>query len=311
MRLRPRSIPQTGDDRPVDNLLDFVWRMSGHHQIWLCLLALTVAGLSMAPLELQRRIVNQALDKADLEHLLFLGGLFLAVVVLSGLLKFTLRMYQGWISESAIRYGRGHLLRLHQERPEEGNRESGRAVSIISAEMDKLGSFVGEGLSQPVANLGMLIAILGYMLVVEPLVALIGAALLVPQALLVPVAQRRINRLIERRLETMRDLSDIIGEDARDAGAEAKIDRLYDNRLKTFLVKFAMKGLINLMNGLAPLGVLIFGGIMVIHDETSVGVIVAFITGFERMGNPLRELLNYYRVAAQATVQHRMIARWM
>ncbi|WP_206419844.1 ABC transporter transmembrane domain-containing protein [Minwuia thermotolerans] len=311
MRLGPRSIRQTGDDRPVDNLLQFVWRMSGHHQIWLCLLALTVAALSMAPLELQRRIVNQALDKADLEHLLFLGGLFLAVVVLSGLLKFTLRMYQGWISESAIRYGRGHLLRLYREKPHEDNHESGRAVSIISAEMDKLGSFVGEGLSQPVANLGMLVAILGYMLVVEPLVALLGAVLLVPQALLVPVAQRRINRLIERRLETMRDLSDVIGEDARDAGAEAKIDRLYGNRMKTFLVKFAMKGLINLMNGLAPLGVLIFGGIMVIRDETSVGVIVAFISGFERMGNPLRELLNYYRVAAQATVQHRMIARWM
>ena len=311
MRLRPHRIAQTGDDRPVDTLLQYVWRMSGHHQIWICLLALAVAALSMVPLELQRRIINQAMEEADLERLLWLGGVFLAVLLVSGVLKFALRMYQGWLSESAIRYGRGHLLRLYRQRPEDDDHESGRAVSIISAEMDKLGSFVGEGFSQPVVNMGMLVAILGYMLVVEPMVALLGAVLLVPQALLVPIAQRRINRLIEDRLNTMRSLSDIIGEHAAHGGAGEKIDHLYGNRLKTFFVKFAMKGLINLMNGLAPLGVLIFGGIMVIRDETSVGVVVAFITGFERMGNPLRELLAYYRVAAQAAVQHRMIARWM
>jgi ABC-type bacteriocin/lantibiotic exporter with double-glycine peptidase domain len=50
---------------------------------------------------------------------------------------------------------------------------------------------------------------------------------------------------------------------------------------------------------------------MVIQGETTVGVIVAFISGFDRLSAPLRELVNYYRVAAQAAVQHRMIARWM
>jgi ABC-type bacteriocin/lantibiotic exporter with double-glycine peptidase domain len=65
------------------------------------------------------------------------------------------------------------------------------------------------------------------------------------------------------------------------------------------------------MNGLAPLSVLVVGGYMVIEGQTTIGVIVAFITGFERLSDPLRELLNYYRVAAQAGVQHDMIARWM
>jgi len=39
--------------------------------------------------------------------------------------------------------------------------------------------------------------------------------------------------------------------------------------------------------------------------------VVAFISGFERLATPLRELIAYYRIAAQANVQHKMIARWM
>jgi ABC-type bacteriocin/lantibiotic exporter with double-glycine peptidase domain len=50
---------------------------------------------------------------------------------------------------------------------------------------------------------------------------------------------------------------------------------------------------------------------MVIEGETTIGVVVAFISGFDRMSTPLRELIAYYRIAAQASVQHRMIARWM
>ncbi|WP_416896646.1 MAG: ABC transporter ATP-binding protein [Minwuia sp.] len=283
--------------------------MSGAHQIWICLLAAIVAALTMLPLELQRRIIDGALDAADLSDLLLLGGVYLAVIAVSTVLKFALRMYQGWLSESAILYGRRHLMKIQRER-DVGDGEEGRAVSIIGAEMDKLGGFVGEGLSQPVVNGGMLFAILGYMLAVEPLVALLGAALLVPQALLVPVAQAHINRLIEERLGQMREMSDAIGS-REDDDAAYRAGDLYRNRIRTFAIKFLMKGLINAMNALAPLGVLIFGGIMVIRGETSVGVVVAFISGFDRMGSPLRELLTYYRVAAQAAVQHRMIAKWM
>ena len=66
-----------------------------------------------------------------------------------------------------------------------------------------------------------------------------------------------------------------------------------------------------LLNALAPICVLVGGGYLVIQGETSVGIIVAFISGFDRMSSPMRELLSYYRVASQAAVQHRLIAKWM
>jgi len=39
------------------------------------------------------------------------------------------------------------------------------------------------------------------------------------------------------------------------------------------------------------------------------GGVVAFISGFQRLADPSRELLAYYRLAAETRMQHRLIAR--
>jgi ABC-type bacteriocin/lantibiotic exporter with double-glycine peptidase domain len=61
------------------------------------------------------------------------------------------------------------------------------------------------------------------------------------------------------------------------------------------------------MNHLAPLSVLMVG-YLVINGETTVGTIVAFISGFERMADPSRQLIAYYRLASESQVQYRLIA---
>jgi hypothetical protein len=77
--------------------------MSGRNQIWICLLALAVAALSMLPLEIQRRVIDDALQSADFELLAKLIVAHLLVLLVHGATKYALRMYQGWLSESAIR----------------------------------------------------------------------------------------------------------------------------------------------------------------------------------------------------------------
>jgi ABC-type bacteriocin/lantibiotic exporter with double-glycine peptidase domain len=72
-----------------------------------------------------------------------------------------------------------------------------------------------------------------------------------------------------------------------------------------------MKALLNLLNGLAPLGVIVAGGWLAVSGETTVGVIIAFVGGFSRLGGPIRQLIVFYREAAEASVRHQMIARWM
>ncbi len=320
--IRPREFPRSGDDTPATSLLRYVWLMSGWHQVSICLLAVFTAGLTAIPLELQRRIVNDVMENADLGLLWLLASIYLAVLLVQGLTKYALRLYQGWLSESAIRYNRGHLSRLHeghQAKESDGaeDENGGQVVSVIGQEVDKLGGFVGEGLSQPCTNLAMLLAIGGYMVVVEPLVALVSLVFVLPQIILLPLFQRYINRLIAQRVRLMRNLGDsLTALPAEEGGFEAsdlpaELDAIYDNRLRTFLLKFGLKASNNFLSALAPLSVLLIGGLMVMEGETTVGVIVAFISGFDRLSAPLRELIAYYRVAAQANVQHKMIARWM
>jgi len=334
LRLRPARIRRTGDDTPARSLYGYVWRMSGWHQAWLSLLAALVAGLSMAPLELQRRVVNNAIGGEDLPLLGVLAALYLAVVVLQTGLKYLLRVGQAWLGESAIRYTRRHLFGIHQGRsgPErsdeasrnerggnEGGREGGRAVSIIGAEVELLGGFVGEAVAEPLVTGGMLLAILGYMFVVEPVLAAACLVFFVPQAIGVPLIQRVVNRFVERRIGLLRDFGEqvaVVGaqprpEPERGADHDAKLDAIYRNRIRIFLWKFASKALVNLFNGLAPVTALVVGGYLVIIGQTSLGVVVAFISGFERLADPLRELIAFYRLAAQSRVRHEAIARWM
>jgi len=310
----PRSIDDDRGTRPGGSLAGYVWRMSGGHQLGLGALALAVAALAMAPLELQRRLVNEALGEGDLALLARLGMVYLGVVVAAALGKFALRMYQGWLAESAVLATRSQLARLHARR-DAGAEEDGQAVAIIDREVDQLGGFVGEGPSSFVVNAGMLAAIVGYMLVVQPVVAAVGLAVLLPQAVLVPMLQRRVNRAMQIRVRLLRELGDRVAEEGGGDGEvlarlQRHLRRIYDNRLGIYALKYGMKAATNLLTNSAPLSILLVGGFLVIEGQTTVGVVVAFLSGLQRLEDPLRELLNAYRLAAQARVRHDMIVRW-
>ena len=89
-----KKIEKTGDDRPAKSLFGFVWRMSGWSQIWPVSLALAIAALSIAPLELQRRIIDDGIKTGDVELIYWLGGLYLAVIILHGLAKLLMQLFQ-------------------------------------------------------------------------------------------------------------------------------------------------------------------------------------------------------------------------
>ena len=126
-------------DAPAKALYRYVWRMSGWHQLWLCLIAILIAALSMVPLELQRQIVNRAVVGGDFRVLLMLGGVYLSVLLGENALKFGLRMYQSWVSESAILYGRKRLSQIHDcRRATAGSDTGGEAVSIIGTEVEQI-----------------------------------------------------------------------------------------------------------------------------------------------------------------------------
>ena len=309
----PRAVRQTGDNSAASSLLTYVWRMSEWHQVCVCLIAIVVAALSLIPIELQRRIVNEVVETQDLPMLARFGIVYALVILVHQAVKFGLWMYQSWLTESATRYTRRHLLGLYGRRDGRARDESGRTVSIVGAEVEKLGGFVGEALSGACANAAVLLGVVGYMLVIAPKIAVFALAFLIPQIVLTPIIQRKLNALIEKRVKLLRRLGDNVTDMAQQVreDQDETLDGIYKNRMRYFLLKFAMKAALNLLNASGPMTVLLFGGYLVMQGEVQIGVIVAFISGFERISSPLRELIGFYRVAAQANVQHRMIAQWM
>lgn len=309
MRFRPKKIRRTGDDTPANSLAGFVWRMTGRQQIWLCLLAIGTALLGLAPVDLQRRIIDGPVSDGDIRGLVLLALLYLGVVLLHRLLRFFQLLWQSWLSESTILYVRSHLIGLYGSRDPE-DRHPGEAVSIINAEVNHLGGFAGQAPSQAVANSALLVGMLSYMLWMSPEIAGLSAALVLPQVLLMPVIQQRLNRLVNKRILMLRALGEDISNDPAQA-ANGRLTAIYHNRMAFEFWKNLMKAILNTLNLLAPLAVLGWGGYLVIQGQTTVGVLVAFLSGFDRLAAPVRELLTFYRNAQQAAVQHDQIARWM
>ncbi|OWJ63798.1 ABC transporter ATP-binding protein [Inquilinus limosus] len=297
-------------------LYRYIWRVSGRDQIFLSILAVAVFLLDLVPLELQRRIVNGALAKHALMQLALLALLYVATVLAQGGLKLLLNVYRGSVSEAANR-----RLRLQLSPASNGGaahpapRREGVDIAIIVSEVEAVGGFIGASVSDAVLNGGLLIAVFGYMLVLQPWMAAVAVLLFFPQFLFIPFLQKAINRRTERRIRVLRRLSvEIVDEAADRRGPRAhapyrrQVDRIYSLNMQIFRRKFGMNFLMNLLHQLGVIGILFVGGWFVIQGRTEVGTVVAFISGLNRVNDPWGDLVNYFRDMTNARVKYRLIA---
>jgi ABC-type bacteriocin/lantibiotic exporter with double-glycine peptidase domain len=193
--------------------------------------------------------------------------------------------------------------------------DEGVALSIIVSEVEAVGGFIGSSFSEPLLNGGILLSVFGYMIFMQPWMAVVALLLFCPQFLFIPFLQGAINRRTKVRIETVRALSvDIVNETADPAGARKektyrhRVSDVYRLNMEILRRKFGMNFLMNLLYHLGIIGILSVGGWLLIHGKTEVGTVVAFISGFNRMNDPWGDLVNYFRDLTNASVKYRMIA---
>lgn len=299
-------------DRPLrrmpKSLYRYVYAVSAKQQLRLCLFSVLLFPITLVPLELQRRIVDGAVAGRDIDLLMWLGGLYFAVVAGQGLLKFLSNIYLDRVAEGVTRN-----LRLRVANEAFGTQaDEGTTQAILASESEKVGGFVAEAIAFPLLQVGTLLSVAVYMIVVEPIIAAVAVVFLVPSIIIVAVSQPVLNRLSEGNITVARELGERVLRDGRDeegetADPDSLIQRIYRLRLRFAIIKHATKGLNNLINHLGPLSVLMVGGWMVIQGQTEIGTIVAFMSGYERMVEPARELLNFYRRLALMRVHYRLV----
>jgi ABC-type multidrug transport system fused ATPase/permease subunit len=300
----------------VRDLYRYIWSTSRRAQVLLSILSAGVFLLELVPLELQRRIVNAAVDRREFRVIGWFCAIYLAVSLLHGGLKLVTNIYRGSVSEATNRRLRLQLgPSSSAASPAASDADPGVRISIIVSEAEAVGAFAGSSFSDPVLNGGILLSVLGYMLFVQPWMALIAFLMFCPQLIFIPALQDAINRRTERRIETLRELSaSIVDEAAQRSNAvthrlfRRRIGFVYLLNVQIFVRKFGINFLMNLLYTMGVIGILGVGSWLVLQGRTEVGTIVAFISGLARMNAPWRDLMNWFRDLSNAGTKYRLIA---
>ncbi|MEP3052857.1 ABC transporter ATP-binding protein [Ascidiaceihabitans sp.] len=300
----------------------YIFRYSKARQAVVIALTLMLLPLAPIPLELQRRMLDDAVANKDLDLLVWLGSLYVGALVLSAGLKLAMRVQRELISAKIVHTLRRSVFyciytitppaKIKASAAGEDVVDEGAVVSMLSSEVEKLGGFAGAAISGPLLQIGTLITVLGYMFYIEPLVATIALALYSPQFIIVPIFQARMNRLAAKKALKTRALGNFIVDNAEvellqqepPVAFTTLTDTILQIRTKFLMTKNVMKTINNLLIALGPFGVIAYGGYLAINDQIEVGVILAFVSGLERLGGPIRELIGSYSAITDARMRY-------
>jgi ABC-type multidrug transport system fused ATPase/permease subunit len=307
-----RQFATAAADELPGSVFRYVLATSGAHQLMLVALTISIFLIEIVPLELQRRIVNDLVKNRPYRWVIILCAVYAGVVLVQGGTKLVLNVYRGWVGERAIRdlRRRVHAVIEAPTTSSPAAEAQGIAVSMIVAEVEPIGGFVGESVSEPLLQGGILLSVLAYLIHVDPWMALGAFALFVPQFLFVPLMQAAVNRRAGARIRVLRQLGiGVIDQtNGRFRADEQRIDRVFALDMGIFRFKFTMNFLMNLCSHLQIISALLIGGWWVYTDRLEIGGVVAFISGISRLNDPWGDLVNYFRDLTVTQVKYRLLA---
>jgi len=293
----------------------YVFSVSWPHQLVLVVLTVVTFLLEIAPLEIQRRVVNNLVKERPFQWVVLLCAAYAGAVLFQGTTKLGLNVYRGWVGENAIRDLRRHILaylrvaRIAAPGPE----ARGVGAAMLVGEVEPIGGFVGGSISEPLLQGGILLSVLAYIVHLDKWMAAAAFALFLPQLVIVPLMQTAINRRAGARVWIMRQLG-VSAVDAsaasieRDRSDGRRIDRVLYLNMGIFKLKFSMNFLMNFFSHLQVVAALLIGGWMVHTDQLEVGGVVAFISAVGRLNDPWGDLVNYFRDLSITQVKFGLVA---
>ena len=183
------------------------------------------------------------------------------------------------------------------------------------SEVEEVAGFVGDSISFPLLQAGTAFGTLGYLFWVQPEIAAFAVALFIPQIVIVPLGQRRINRWAAIHARLLRKLGGTIVSGGRNVLTLKHLERRFaklsrgalTTRVLIYRVKFLLTFLGNFVDALGPLIVLSVGGWLVLQGKAEVGTLVVFISGFQKVAEPWDQLLTFYRTTSNARTKYRLI----
>ena len=254
-------------------LFAYIWKISSRHQAGLCMLSVTVFLLSAVPLELQRRIVNDAIGKGAL------NGKAPAAED---------RAISGGVEISMILTESEHIGGFVGMSISEPLLQGGVLISVFGY----------------LAWLNPWMALLS-IAVFSPQMAFVP---LMQQAMNRRGAERiqTLREVSDGIVGANGDKSG--GDPAHAAAQDAQVDHVFRLNMGIFKLKFTMNFLMNLMHHLGVATVLGVGGWYAAQGRIEVGTVVAFVSGLAKVNDPWRDVVNWYREMSAVDMRYRLVA---
>jgi ABC-type multidrug transport system fused ATPase/permease subunit len=289
-------------------------------QILLIFIILITVFARVVPLEMQKRVVNEAISLRKVDLLLIYCGIYLAAVIAQGILKYIINYIQTLIAQRTLAAMRKDLYHHILTLPLNFFRKTqpGLVVSTLTTELTTPGNFIGMAVAVPVTNILTLLAFAGYLFWLNPLLAGVSLSIYPMVMIILPHLQKRANQQNKRRVDAGRLLSGKIAEsvtgihEIHSNGAyrieNRKFDRLADKlkdiRVLWVLYTEGIKVLNNFFTNLSPFLVFLLGGYLAMEGQLGLGALVAFLSAQEKLYTPWKELIQMYQVYQDARVQY-------
>jgi len=303
----------------------FYWILHRQRPVQLALLLIILAALffRVVPLEMQKRIVNDAIRLQKVEALYLYCGLYIGAALLASLLKFLISMAETYIGQKILVELRRDLYSHILQLPLQFFRRTppGTVITSLASELNAVGYFLGGALAIPVTSILTFFAFAGYMIYLDPLLALLSLAIYPLEIILVPLLQRRYNRLNSVRVDVTRDMSNVISEAISGIheiqgnasfGLELTkygvyVRRLYQLMNKLLVLRHGIKFANNFFQNMGPFILFLVGGYFAIQGQFTLGALVAFLSAYEKVYDPWREMLEYYQDFQDAQVRYHRV----
>lgn len=327
-----------------NGLFAYILKYSKRQQIVLTLMTIASFPFYYLSLDLPKTIINDAIsgtrfpvdasiDIAGLHisfgtyeqvpYLLLLCLAFLLLVLVNSGFKLFINIYRGVLGERMLRRMRLQLIDRIMRFPLHRFRRTsqGELVSMVNQETEPLGGFIGEAISLPLYQGGLLLTILVFMFVQDWKLGLAAIALYPVQAWLIPKLQRQVNLLNQHRTIRMRSLAENLGEvvaginevHINDNSTFFKdhfsklLGGIFNIRVQIYKKKFLIKFLNNSFAQLTPFLFFLIGGLLVIQGDLSVGALVAALAAYKDLSPPWKELLSWYQGQADARLKYSIL----
>jgi len=320
------------------NIFRYILRFSLREQAALVLISAGALPLLYLTLELPKTIVNQAIEGTDfprivlgqeweqIPYLLLLCGVFLALVVASGVIKYFASTFRYRVGDRLLRRLRYDLIERLLRFPSADfrNLSSGQVVSMITAETSNLGYFIAEAFAVPAIALGTLATIVLFMFMQNWMMGVAAIALYPLQIYLIPKIQKKINLLQRQEVQAMRDISqritdvvagssEIHGNDTAQyelADFSQRLGTVFGFRVQMSSQRYVANVINQFFSQLTPFFFLSIGGYLVIVGELSLGSLVAVLAAYKDMYSPWKDLIDYYQKSEDARVRYEQLRQF-